>query len=100
MLTAIGFVADLWILGTYALLARTGRALPFHWANAIGSVPIVFGEIVLGAYVPLVLTATFGVIGVFGVARRGRMVRCAGTISGDCQQPVRCPDGHCDYREG
>lgn len=68
-MTILGYIADAWILGTYALLARTGRERPFHWANAIGCAPIIVLEVQAGAYVPLVLTSVFGAIGWFGVLR-------------------------------
>lgn len=67
MITALGYLADACVLATYFFLARTGRPRAFHWANAIGCVPIIIGEVALGAYVPLVLTVTFGVLGWFGV---------------------------------
>lgn len=63
----VGYVATAWILIAYFVLARTGRQQPFHWANAVGSVPIIVGEVAVGAYVPLVLTVTFGALGWVGV---------------------------------
>jgi hypothetical protein len=70
MVTALGYLADAWILGTYLVLARTGRARPFHAANALGCLPILAGEIATGAFVPMVLTVVFGVVGWLGVLKR------------------------------
>lgn len=70
IVTLAGYLADAWVLTTYAILARTSRALAFHWANAIGCVPIILGELALRAYVPLVLTSVFGALGWVGVLRR------------------------------
>lgn len=70
MVTLVGYLADAWILGAYAMLARKGRAAPFHWANALGCLPIIATELAVDAYVPMVLTATFGVIGWLGILHR------------------------------
>lgn len=70
MLTALGYVVDAWILGTYWLLARTGRARPFHLANALGCLPVIALELHEGAGVPLVLTAAFGALGWAGLVSR------------------------------
>jgi len=66
-LLVAGYVADVAILGTYLLLSRTGRARPFHAANAIGCLPIIAIEVITGAWPALVLTASFGLIGVTGL---------------------------------
>lgn len=64
------YVADAAILGTYAASVRdASRVRWFHWANAIGAVPIVAVEIVVAAWPPLVLTVAFGLIGCAGVLR-------------------------------
>jgi len=67
VLAALGYLADVWILGTYALLARYGRTRPFHWANAIGCIPLLAAEGLAGLWQVMVLTGTFGVIGWLGV---------------------------------
>lgn len=70
LIDAIGYAASVAILIVYLLLA-TGKAKPiaFHWANALGAPPVIASELVHGAYVPLVLTAFFGIIGAAGVIR-------------------------------
>lgn len=70
VVTLVGYCADLWIVATYLLLARTGRERPFHWANAVGCVPIIATEVAVGAWVPLVLTVAFGAFGWIGVLRK------------------------------
>lgn len=67
MISTLGYIADAWILAMYAILARGGAERPFHWANAIGCLPIIIGELILGAYVPMVLTVAFGAIGWYGL---------------------------------
>jgi hypothetical protein len=67
VVTILGFMADAWILSTYALLAHKKIAKPFHWANAIGCFPLIVGEIVVHAWPPLVLTVSFGALGWVGV---------------------------------
>lgn len=69
MIAALGYVADVAILGTYALLARTGKARPFHWANALGVFPVAAVEVVAHAWPVMPLTLTFGVLGWVGVLR-------------------------------
>lgn len=69
-LTALAYLADVAVLGTYAMVARGGSVRPFHWANALGCFPIIGVEIVAGAWPPLVLTATFGALGWVGVVKR------------------------------
>lgn len=68
MITLLGFAASFAIVVVYTLLA-TERVQPivFHWANALGWPPVLVGELLIGAYVPLVLTAFFGSVGVAGV---------------------------------
>lgn len=67
MLSVLGYASTAWILLTYGVLARTGKVRAFHLANAVGCVPIGIGEVLLGAYVPLVLTASFGALGWLGL---------------------------------
>lgn len=69
ILTAVAYLADAVILGSYGFLARTGRSRPFHWANAVGCVPLLAVEVVAHAWPPLVLTAAFGAIGLAGLVR-------------------------------
>lgn len=66
-LSVLAYCADAAVLATYWHLARTGSARPFHWANAIGFVPLAVVEIVGHIYPPLILTVAFGVIGIAGL---------------------------------
>ena len=66
-LSALVYVLDAWVLGTYALLAKRGKARPFHWANAVGAIPTVTFEVLVHAWPIIPLTGTFGVLGWVGV---------------------------------
>ncbi len=68
-LSVLAYGADAAVLATYWHLARTGSARPFHWANAIGFVPLAATEIVAHVYPPLVLTVAFGALGILGLIR-------------------------------
>lgn len=67
MLDVLAYLADAWILGTYLYAATRGRQRPFHWANAIGCLPILAVEVVASAWPAFVLTLAFGFIGCVGV---------------------------------
>lgn len=69
MIFLLAYLADVAICFTYLRLARTERARPFHWANAVGCVPIIVTELLLHAYAPLILTAFFGAVGIVGLTR-------------------------------
>lgn len=71
-LNLVAYVSDAFVLGTYALLARTGRALPFHWANALGAVPLLVVEVTTEAWPVVPLTLTFCVLGWVGVITEAR----------------------------
>lgn len=66
LLNLFGYLADAWILSSYAVLARSGRPSAFHMANAIGCIPLIAIEITQHAYPVLPLTGTFGVLGMYG----------------------------------
>lgn len=70
ILLALAYVADAFILSTYGLAVFTGVARPFHWANAIGGIPLLAVEILTGAWPVVPLTATFTVLGWVGVIPR------------------------------
>jgi hypothetical protein len=72
MITALGFVADAWVIVAYAYLVRTMRVRPFHWANAVGCLPILGTEIVVRAWAPLILTVFFGALGWYGLIKGRR----------------------------
>lgn len=66
-LELIGYLADVWILGTYAVSVHTHKVRLFHWANAIGCVPLVTAEVQAGLWQVVLITGTFGVLGWYGV---------------------------------
>lgn len=70
MLNAVAYFADACILLTYFLAAKTGSARSFHWANAIGCLPIIATEFLSHAWAALILTSSFGLIGAFGVVSK------------------------------
>ena len=73
LLDLTGYAADAAILGTYALIARRpGLVRWFHWANAIGAVPVCAVELASTPvpWAAFVLTASFGAIGWIGVLHR------------------------------
>ena len=74
LLTALAYLADAFILLTYGLTLR-GHVRPFHWANALGCVPLIAVEVTTGAWPVLPLTASFGVIGWIGVFKTKEQAR-------------------------
>lgn len=71
-LTLAGYVSDAAVMLSYLVLALSStrqHARAFHWVNALAAPPVIAGEVLLGAYVPLVLTTFFGVAGWVGVWR-------------------------------
>lgn len=68
--TDLAYLADAVILVTYFLTTKSRPVRWFHWANAIGCVPIIATEVIASAWPPLVLTAAFGAIGWMGVLGR------------------------------
>lgn len=67
LLTLLGYIADAAILGTYAVLSHTGKPRAFHWANALGGVPLVIAEVYVQLWQVLVLTGTFTLLGWYGL---------------------------------
>lgn len=72
LLELFGYVADVWILGTYALMVSGKPQRWFHWANAIGCAPLVIAEIGAGLWQVVAITGTFAVLGWMGVLRGTR----------------------------
>ena len=78
-LSFIVYIADVFILGTYGLMAALdAHAAPwvarrrtqwFHWANAAGGVPTLWFEVTVHAWPVIPLTATFCVLGIIGTWR-------------------------------
>lgn len=68
-LDLVAYASDAWVLITYAVLARSGRARPFHWANALGAAPLLVVEVTTHAWPVLPLTVTFCTLGWVGVRK-------------------------------
>lgn len=69
MIAALGYCADVALAASYAIAVRTGWQRPFHWANALGAIPLVLAE-ARGHVWPAVITSgMFGVLGWVGVLR-------------------------------
>jgi hypothetical protein len=66
-LSLLSYTADLAIIGTYFLLARTGKVRAFHWANALGCFPLLAGEVIVRAWPVFPVTAFFGLAGWYGL---------------------------------
>lgn len=75
MLEIIAYLSDAWVLATYALLARRGRVVPFHWANALGAAPLLIIEVTQRAWPVIPLTGTFCVLGWVGLFTHYRKAR-------------------------
>lgn len=71
-LDVVAYGASAIILLTYAYLGKTGRLRPMHWANALGSIPIGATEIIGHVWPPLILTGSFGILGVVGLLNGDR----------------------------
>jgi hypothetical protein len=68
----LAYAASVWILGTYLLFHHGKPVRWFNFANFLGAVPVAIVEILAGTYPPLVITAAFGVIGLYGLIRPRR----------------------------
>jgi hypothetical protein len=64
---ALAYVADVWVIGTYVAMVAGRSVRAFHWANAVGAIPIAVTEVAVGAWQALVLTMAFGIAGAIGV---------------------------------
>lgn len=70
LLQFFGYLSDVWVLGAYFWFVHSGKhQLLFHWANALGAAPVLIAEVQLGAWQVLPLTATFCVVGWYGIAK-------------------------------
>ena len=67
ILTWLEYISDVAVLATYALLVRRNKPLPFHWANALGGLPLIIAEVHARLWQVLVLTGTFTVLGWVGL---------------------------------
>lgn len=75
MIHLFGFAAVAFILATYAYMIRTDKEALFHWANAIGFIPIGLSAYMQRAWPSLVITTAFGIIGAVGVWHTLRLRR-------------------------
>lgn len=69
-LTALAWALNIWVVLTYAMMVR-GRWSQFRFdvANALGFIPTATLNILAGVYPPLVLTVSFGLIGLYGTVK-------------------------------
>lgn len=73
LVTILSYITSVLVIAAYAALASRGpgerdqRAFRLHLANAVGFVPTVLVEVAAHAYPPIILTASFGIIGVVGL---------------------------------
>lgn len=58
----LAWAADVAILWTYARSTH-GPVRPFHWANAIGGIPLAVVEVQAGAWQVLPITVAFTLLG-------------------------------------
>jgi hypothetical protein len=84
-LQLLGYVSDVWVLSTYFWLAHRSKTLPFHWANALGAVPLLVAEYQLGAWQVIPLTGTFCLLGWFGLAKAWRAKRARNATTQEMQ---------------
>jgi hypothetical protein len=67
------YAIDAWLLGTYWYLTTTGKPWPFHLANAVGGLCLIFLTISTVGWIPLlVLTIAFTVLGWYGLWKEAR----------------------------
>lgn len=69
MIAFAAYVASALIVVAYLRLASTGASRAFHWANALGCMPIHVSEAATHARPAMVLTSFFGAAGWYGVLR-------------------------------
>lgn len=76
MLSLLGYASDAWVLGTYALLAHTGRHVrALHYANAFGAAPLLAAEAYAGLWQVMVLTGSFCALGWLGLWQTRKAAR-------------------------
>lgn len=67
MIAAIALVASVIIVAGYFRLSVQRKPRMFHWANAVGCVPIIIQNYQARVWAALLLTTFFGVIGWMGL---------------------------------
>lgn len=71
----ITWIATAVILGTYAGMQRGYSSRAFDWANAIGCVPLVAMDLIVGAVPAAVISVCFGAIAWYGILAAWREKR-------------------------
>ena len=66
-LSALAYLADAVLISAYWWLVRGHSERPYHWANALGAVPLLAVEITARAWPLVPITGMFGVVGWIGV---------------------------------
>lgn len=67
---ALGWIAYVLVVVSYAASIRTGNARVFHWGNVIGAWGIGISAVWAQAWPSLAITVTFGGIGLWGLLHR------------------------------
>ena len=72
----LGFVGGVIVLVGYFVSVRYERPAVLDWANIVGAVIMLYPNIYFEAFFGAMLTASFGLIGLYGVLRRRSGVGC------------------------
>lgn len=64
---ALAYVADAAVLGAYFATKHGKPVLWMDWANFLGAIPIIVIEVNARLWQALILTAAFGLIGLYGI---------------------------------
>jgi hypothetical protein len=86
----VSLLASVWVVGAYAYSVKTGKSLPMHMANAIGCWPIIVSEALVGSWAALIVTASFGVVGLVGCWRAARASRARKALRRVAPEPEAC----------
>lgn len=69
LIFALGYLADVAVVGAYWAVQRGRRLAWLNWTNALGAFPVAATEVYGRAWPALVVTCAFGVVGWAGVLR-------------------------------
>lgn len=67
MFTVLGYIGAVVVLASYWISVRKSNPTVFHWGNVIGSLLMIGGVVVAGVWYSAAVTATFGMIGAYGL---------------------------------
>jgi hypothetical protein len=67
MLVLISYIATAAVLISYAYMVKTENIKQFNWINFISATPLVALAIMSGAIPNAIISAFFGVVGLYGV---------------------------------